>query len=319
MTSFYRRQILQEALSIVWRKKYLWFIGFFAGLVSFGGEADFFFRNVNAIDQLQKYLIAIRETVKAGQADFFFHQVRQFITQNPSTALSYLAILVLLLAVFVWLIITSQATLIRITGRTSQKKSTGLFDGLAAGSMKFWPLVTINVIGKLFVWAVWLILAGIPAIVYFMNGQFIWAVLTSLGWFLVTIPFSIIISFLMKYAAAYIVLRDEAAVQSLRDGWKLFRGNWLVSLELAFLVYLFNLVVSVVVAGVALLFIQPFTPIGLTSLLVVLAIVLGFVSSFSYAAWTLVFLKLVEGKAESKIERWTTNLVNFAGPKKIAD
>ena len=317
MASISRRQVLQEALNIVWRKKYLWFIGFFAGLVSYGGEADFFLRNVNAIDQVQKYLTAIRDTVKAGQADFFFNQVKVFIVQNPTSAISYIAIVLLLTAVFAWLIITSQAALVRISGRLDQKKSTGLFDGLAVGSGRFWQLVTVNVIGKLFTWALWVALAGIPAVIFFYNGQTIWAIITSLGWFLVTIPFSIVISFLMKYATAYVVLHEDSAVISFRDGWKLFKNNWLLSLEFAFLIYLFNLVVSIVVAGVALLFIQPFSVAGLSALLFILAVVLGFVSSFSYSAWTIVFLRLLEGKMESKIGRWSANLANFAGPKKV--
>lgn len=318
MASFYRRQILQEALTIVWRKKYLWFIGFFAGLVAYGGEADFFFRNANAIDSLKNYLVAIRETVQAGDADFFLGQLRQFIADNPTSALSYLAIIVLMAAVFAWLIIISQATIVRIVGRVAQKKPTGLFDGLATGSTKFWSILTMNIIVKLFNVALIVILAIIPAIVYFLNGRFVWALITSLSWFVITIPISIVISFLMKYALSYITLNDVPAVQSLRDGWKLFRQNWLVSLELAFLIYIFNLVVSVVVAGVSLLLIDPFTPVGLVTLLLVLAAVLGFVSAFSYAAWTITFLKLQEGKAESKLEHWTNNLVNFAGPKKIA-
>ena len=35
MTSFYRRDVLKQALSIIWRKKYLWFIGLFAGLTAY--------------------------------------------------------------------------------------------------------------------------------------------------------------------------------------------------------------------------------------------------------------------------------------------
>lgn len=317
MAQFSRRQIFLDALAVIWRKKYLWFIGFFAGLVAYGGEADFFFRNVNAVDSLKNYLVAIRETVQAGDADFFIGQVREFVATYPTSTLAYLAIVVLLAAVFAWLIIISQATIVRIVGRYAQRKPAGLFDGLAAGAGKFWSILSMNIIVKLFNLALGVVLAGIPAVIYFLGGQFSWAVITSIGWILVTIPISIIISFLMKYALSYITLRDDSAVQSLRHGWRLFKDNWLVSLELAFLIYFFNVLVSIVVAGVTLLFIQPFSPLGLTALLIVLAVVLGFVSAFSYAAWTIIFLKLQEGKAESKLGRWTTSLVNFAGPKKV--
>ncbi|MBI3573140.1 MAG: hypothetical protein HY092_02990 [Candidatus Kerfeldbacteria bacterium] len=316
MPSFYRREVLQRALDIVWRKKYLWFIGLFAGLATYGGEGDILFRNFGSIDSLQHRIVVLRQQIHDGQVANFFHQLRDLFTHHPSTAFSYLAIVVLLAAVFVWLVIVSQAAIIRIVGRTAEKKASGIFDGLATGTEKFWPILLVNIIAKLLTWALWVVLAGIPATVYFLRGNFAWAVIMSLGWFAVTVPLSIIISFLTKYATAYITLEDHNANQALRQGWKLFADNWLVSLEIAGLVYIFNLVVSFLVTAVAVYSIQPYSWFGLSSLLFVLALELAFLSAFSYSAWTFVFLKLVEGKAESKIGRWTTRLVDFAAPKK---
>lgn len=317
MASFYRREIIQQALSIIWRKKYLWFLGLFAGLVAHGGEPDLLFRSTNSITWLQDNVTALRDVVQSGDADQFFRQLQSFFTTYPANAIGFVgAILLTLIAIF-WLVIVSQAALVRIIGRTAEKKPTSMFEGLAAGAGRFWPLVGVNVITKLFTWALWIILAGLPAIAFFVTGDRAWVITFSVGSLLVTLPLSMIASFLTKYAIAFVVLEEANVVDSLRRAWRLFRTNWLVSIELAILVYVINLAAAIVVASVTLLFFQTLTSFTeFFALLFVLAVVHSFVSTFSYAAWTVTFQKLLLGKGESKIGAWTTRLTNFIETKK---
>ncbi|MBI2984069.1 MAG: hypothetical protein HYY50_00330 [Candidatus Kerfeldbacteria bacterium] len=317
MPYFYRREVFQQALDIIWRKKYLWFLGFFAGLAAHGGEPDLLFRNTNSLRWLQDSVAILRDVVRGGQADQFLANLRLFFNNYTLNAVGYLAVLILILVVILWLVIVSQSAIVRVVGRASQKKQTSLFDGLATGTEKFWSLLTVNVVTKLFTWALWIIVAGIPAIAFFVTGQAAWAITFSLGSLLVTLPISIVVSFLTKYAIAAITLGGTDTIGGLRQAWKIFRDNWLVSIELAVLIYLFNLAVVLVVAGVTLLVVQTVTSFReFFTLLTVLAIVHSFVSAFSYAAWTTVYQKLLISKGESQLGYWTTKLTNFIQPKR---
>ncbi len=317
MASFYRREVLQQALAIIWRKKYLWFLGLFAGLVAHGGEPDLLFRSTNSISWLQDNLGGLREVVQSGEADAFLNQLKSFFTTYPANALGFVGAIGLTLVAIFWLVIVSQAALVRIIGRTAEKKPTSLFEGLAAGAERFWPLVGVNVITKLFTWSLWIILAGLPAIAYFVTGERAWIVTFSLGSLLVTVPLSVLVSFLSKYAIAFITLADASVIDGLRRAWNLFRANWLVSIELAILVYAINLGAVIVVAGVTLLLFQTIASFTEFFILVfVLALAHAWISAFSYSAWTITYQKLLAGKGESKIGAWTTRLTNFLETKK---
>ena len=317
MASFYRREVIQRALEIIWRKKFLWFLGFFAGLATYGGEINFLISNINSIDVPQRIVGGLRDAAAKGQIDNFFDQLRLVFRLYPGQAFGFVVLLLLIAAAIIFFVIISQAAIMRIVGRTAEKKAGSLFDGLANGASKFWSLFNVNLISRLFVVALAVIFAGIPGIVYYLNGNFGWAVTMSISWFIIFVPVSLVVSLLTQYAIAYISLEDQTAPQAMRNGWKLFRENWLVSLEMAFVIFAFNLLVVVMITALALFAVSPYTLRGFLFLMGVLSLELGFLSAFTYASWTILFQRLQEGRQESKLGAWTSRLVNFAGPKKI--
>lgn len=327
MASFYRREILQRALDVLWRKKFLLFFGFFAGLFAHGGEPDLLFRDFNSLGKVQQYVGAVRSVIQTGEVGKFAHAFKNFIVQEPLQALSVAVVTVLLVVIVVWLVFVSQAAVVRVVARTAEKKSTGLIDGLATGTTKFGALFVVNVITKLFTWGLWVIVAGVPAIIFLLTENAAWKVVMAVASIIVTLPISMIVSFITKYAVAAIALEDAGAMAALRKAWRLFRANWLVSVEVSVIIYLLSLAFNYVVLGVTLV---TFNPVTLTDqntlfislrdlglILVVLAVVHSIISTFSYAVWTIVYLRLNEGRAESKLSQWTTKLVNLAGSKRI--
>ncbi len=320
MASFYRRQVLQQALSIVWRKKYLWFLGFFAGLFAYGGETDILFRNTSSPSWLQDNLAAFREVVQAGGADKFLEALKNFFTGNFLYALGFLAAILLTMVAVFWLVFISQGALVRIVGKSDERKPTGLFDGLSVGGDTFWRIVGLNIITKLFIWGMWVILAGLPAIAYFLYKQPQWLTTFTIGALLVSLPVTIIVSFLTKYATAFIVLGGQNIIESLRKAWRMFTQNWLVSIELAIIIYFINLAATIVVAGIVTLLIP--TPGSFTELFIILgslALVYAIESAFSFACWTIIYRRLLEGKPGSRIGAWTSRLTNFMEDRKTIE
>ena len=55
----------------------------------------------------------------------------------------------------------------------------------------------------------------------------------------------------MKYAIAYVVIKGSGFVEAVKLGWQLFVKNWLVSLEMAFILFFINFAVGF---GLLLLF-----------------------------------------------------------------
>lgn len=316
--AFTRREVFQRALEIVWRKKYLWFLGFFAGLVAHGGEPDLLFRPTSSLTTVRDYLTGLRDATQSGDWDRFVDSLRDFVASYPLNTIGIVLVGIILFVTILWLVIVSQSAIVTVVGRTFQKKLATLFDGLAAGAAAFWPVVTINVLAKLLTWSLWVIVFGIPAIVFLISGTTAWSLIASIGSLVVTLPVAIGISFLTKYAINGIVLQGLDPVSAIRHGWNLFKANWLMSMEIAVLVFLVNIAVVYVVAGVAVLTVQSITSwTELSILLVALGFVYAFVSVFSYSVWTIAYLKFLEGTPESAIGRWTSRLVSFVQPKKI--
>lgn len=314
MASIYRREVLQQALAIIWRKKYLWFIAFFAGLASYGGEINFLFRKLNAVTTFQTYLVAVRSVFVEGKAHPYLQQFQSVFQQSPGSVIGYVVLVMAMLAVIFWLMFVSEGALMRIVGRTQEKKTNSFFDGISTGTEKFWSIIQVNVIGLLFGWATWIVVAGLPATIYFVSGNAAWSEVARVG-AIISVVASAVISLVIQYATAGIVLRNLTAMQSVIDSWRLFRRNWLVSLEMAIIIFLVNLLVLIVTFGIYDVLGLFFSVTGLIILFSLLAIEFAALSAFSYSAWTIMYLQLVSGSAHSKIGEWTTQLVNFSNKK----
>ncbi len=314
MASFYRREVLQQAWAIIWRKKYLWFIAFFGGLASYGGEVNFLFRKFNAVATFQSYLVAIRKLFVEGKAQTYLHQFTHVFQQAPGVILGYLGVGLAILVIGLWLMFVSQGAVIRIVGRSQEKKSSDFLDGVATGAEKFWAIVQLNIIAVLLGWAGWIIVAGLPATIYFLSGQVAWAEIARVG-AVVSVLLSAIITLVTQYSTAAVILRGLSPVPALADSWKLFRRNVAVSIEMALIIFLINLGILVVSFGIFDAFGLFFSAAGLITLLVLIAVEFGALSAFNLSAWTILYQKLVAGRVNSKIGEWTTQLASFAKNK----
>ncbi len=314
MASFYRREVLQQAWAIIWRRKFLWFIGFFAGFATYGGEVNFLFRKFNAVTTFQQYLIALRGLFVEGKAQTYVHRFESVFTQTPWTVLGYVGVALVIIVVGLWLMFVSQGAIMRIVGRSQEKKATGFFDGISTASEKFWSIVQVNIIGLLLGWGAWIIVAGLPAVIYFSSGHTAWAGVARVGVIASTLA-STVITLLMQYATAAIVLRDLKPLAAMADSWRLFSRNILVSLEMAIVIFLINLGVLLVTFGIYDVLGLLYSVAGFIILLFLIAIEFAALSAFSLSAWTIMYQKLVAGSAHSKIGEWTTQIVNFSTKK----
>lgn len=309
------RSILGQAWAVIWRRKYLWFVGFFAGLSTYGGEVNFLFRKSNSVVALQGLLDGIRDAIRGGDVERFWTATKNLWSNNVGPMFSYSLAALVVAALVIWLVIMSQAAIVRIVGREQQGKPTSLFDGIYTGMQKFWTLLQVNIVALLVGWGLWVILAGVPAAAYLISGHVAWSSAAHFGSILSTIT-TVILLFLLQYATAGVVLNDQTLIPALVGSWRLFRRNVMASLEMAIVLFTITFVFSLAILGAAALLVNIYTVGGFISMLVILALVYAFFSAYGFTTWSLFYLRLLEGKGGSKLSQWTTQIVNFATQKR---
>jgi hypothetical protein len=313
------RGVLGQAWQNAWRNKYLWFFGLFAALLGSGAE----FRMMSETGSEDGLIPVLKDLSETGifSAQGWANLGRLMAEEPVSIIIIFLAFLLLaVVGIFVlWLSVVSQGALVNNTSLFKYGKSHNFRLGLEAGISKFWPVFGLNAFLKISVFLVYLLLAGL---FFKVLPQVSWGGILFICFFVVFVPVVVVLSFILKYAIAYVVVRQESFGESLRQGWLLFRNNWLVSLEMAFILFLVNFLAVVFLALLFLVLAIPFVFIMLVFsglavtfsfwflflasafLYVFLAMWLAAVlTTFQVSAWTILFIELVSRGGVSKLVR----------------
>lgn len=302
----YYTSIIRAATEITWRYKFLWFFGIFASFTGNGEEYDILVRNFNTVENMQTNLELLGKLKDNGQLAIGWNNIMDYISGN---LLSFFLLVFVILAIFfliIWLITVAQASIIAAASQHEKKKKVDLLDLFWSGHGYFWRIFVVNVYAKLILFGV-LILLGTPLAIAFVNtGSLGYAILLSLLAFVLLVPVNIMFSFLTKYAAAFVVIKGYRANEAFMAAMKLFFQNWLVSLEMALLLFLINFGVSFVVIGLLTYAGLPFSPVGFIFFTFAVVFVGSVLATFQFSSWTLLFSRLVEGKSFSKLARWFT-------------
>lgn len=322
------RKIFKEALHATWKNKYLWFFGLFAALFGANGDYEIISRFLTGDSSVFGWR-AIQETnVLTVQT---FNTVSDFMTEDPLSFIltMFVALFVLVLIIFlVWLATVSQAALVTSAASISSGKESGFKAGVEAGGRNFWPVFALNIFNKALISVIFLIV-GLPLAL--SAGRSLAAYnFFYLLIFVVFVPLAIIASFIVKYAIAYKVIKGRTIIDSLKKSWQLFIENWLVSVEMAFILFFLNFFYGLAVLLLMLVLAVPFLFLALafyylTSfvgfwLVATFALVLfflliaaagSFIAAFQIYSWTSLFVELTGRGATAKIVR----LVNGWGGK----
>jgi len=319
---FSYRSLLKQAWNIIWKHKYLWFFGLFASLTAIGGSVEYqliaqkFSQNLvnSSYDSLNGIILLgeILEDLYLG-----IIQVFQYDFWSILNAITFSLISLTLLFVFIWLAITSQAALVyKVKRILSPKKKTndlGIRQGLTVGHQHFWTVLGLNILIKILISLAFFIIS-LPLLFMLLNDTSVLVVAYTIL-FVVFVPVAVSLSLLVKYAIAYHVLNGKPLVASLEAGWKLFKNNWLVSLEMAIILFIINFLVSLGILLLLSIFVFPLfwmslilqmTGVIMVTLLVslVVVVILGSgLTAFQISAWTSLFLRLEDSGATAKLER----------------
>jgi len=323
---FYRN-ILKQAWQLTWRNKYLWWFGIFAALLGNGGEFEILFNNTGA-NPSQALFPAWQRIFSTGVfSGRTLTNIGNLLKQDTLNIILILVACLIVLAIclfLVWLVIVSQAAVVNNSAAVIKQKKYTLKDGLDSGILNFWPVLVLNIIIKAAIYVL-LVAISLPAI--FFQGNFN-ANLFYIIALVIIAPVAIILSFIMKYAVAYVVINKSKVVSAIKQSWRLFKENWLISFEMAIILFFINLLVGLAIVLVILVLAVPFLFLGLifyysfslvgswliavlafASFLFIVVTVGAALAVFQISSWTGLFLELEKKSGISKLVRLVNNMV----------
>ncbi|MBU2228831.1 hypothetical protein KJ810_00315 [Patescibacteria group bacterium] len=324
------RDIIKEAWQITWRRRFLWFFGLFAVLLGNGGEYEILFQNIDAVSNQQTLIYNLQNISNTGQLQTYWDNIASYFSNYTASSIGIFVLVLAIFVLIVWLVVISQAGLIDSTLKIKAGKKADLESGFQAGRKYFSPIFILNLISRVFVYTL-LFLIGIPLVYLFLSKESLgWNIAFSIVSFIILVPISIIISFVIKYASAFVVHKGQGVGAALRNGWKLFIKNWLISIEMAFVVLLINFslglgliiflgIVAIPFVLLGIIFYLVGTSVGVYVLGVVATVVLiaaafivgAFIAAFQFVAWTLLYRRLLGDKDTSKIIRLFKRLPDY--------
>lgn len=318
------RHILGRAWHNTWHSKYLWFFGLFVMLLGNGGEYEVIVRAMRGEADINFFAgFKGLMTNPLFSLEGISNMGHRFITE-PFSALLSLLVLLLVLAIIcflVWMAIISQAAIVNNTALSIGQKKHDLGKGIAAGLKYFWPVLSFNFLIKLVIFAglfivTWPLLMVVGKASFLLNGIL----------FIVLIPLAMSVAFILKYAIAYTVIRKYNFSKALKSGWLLFKNNWLVTLEMGFILFFITIFIGLLMFLVFLVLSTPFilflllfkqlvfasafwTLLFFALIMLLLMVMFAgmLLATFQTSAWTVLFVELESKGGVSKIVRFFNN------------
>jgi hypothetical protein len=326
------RKILSQALKITWRYKYLWFFGVFAAILGSGGEYEILINSFSG-DPKQAIFPALQKVAETGVfSSKTLVNIGHIAQNDPLSLLSLLAIyigILALMAFLFWLAVISQSVLVNSAAAYQSGRKPNLAPNfgervrasVAKVKDKFWQVLGLNLLVKAVLYASF-ILVSLPIIFTITKPEFLFYKVLYFVLFILFIPFALSLSLLTKYSIAYVILKNNKFLEAIKSSWELFKENWIISVEMAFILFLINFLASLVLILAVLSLAVPFLFLGyVTSVIIgsagawfiivlafialLSAVVLGgaVISTFQISSWTCLFSELTNKGATSKIER----------------
>lgn len=323
------KQLFQESLAIVWRMKTLWILGFFAILFSGSVEGDLYFNFLTNSKNPIYDLVQISSTGVFNQ-DFLINFQNSFLKDVNSSSVMifvFFGIVILLLLILV-LSITSQLVIMKKTGdslKLANIKNINIADLIINGVKEvksgIFSAALLNIAFKIIVFIVF-ILITLPVMMSVDKPGLIYDLWYLLS-FIILLPSTIIFSFFIRYATAGIAIHGLNLKEAISNSWRILKNNWLISVEVSFMVFLINIfsvfIILLILAAViiplwliAMSVFEVFGPklyvfsIGFSYLLLFFVYLTcsAILSTFNVVVWANMYQKLNKNNISGKIKNF---------------
>ncbi len=321
MTSVYR-PILKIAWQIMWKAKYLWWLGLLAALIGPGNAINIVVDNFSTMSDVNTTLPKLKLLHEGGFLEGVAGRIKDLFVNLDVYSIILMIILLALFLFILWLAVASQVGLIQGGYKEYRKQPSDFVTAFRAGKQSFWPALLINILGKALIQGI-LFLVGLPlAFLYLYQSGEGWQTVFTILAFIILIPLAVIVSFIIRYALMFLVIKKEKVWLAIASAWKLFIKHWIVSLEMAILLFLVNLAFGIVMILSAIVLALPLSLLlytfyvlkvggvifaGVIITLVLVAVLMfwlgALLSVYQSVAWVIIFDRLTESQVYSKLVR----------------
>ena len=234
-------EALRHAWHMTWHHPRLWILGFMAALIGSGGIFEF----------VSNFFVSI----SGGEARSLFEGWEQNVTLSGFGVVLSVVMLLAILALLVGLVallVSAQGGLIYAVKRVEDKASVHIGKLFRRGKRHLRDLLILN-IAKILILGLLLYVMNTLSSYYIGNAD-VGLTILFLIVSLVVLLAGLLVSFLVIYAACYVMLHERKWKEAALDAWALFSRHWLVSIEMALVLFFVGvLFVVVAVAGISVL------------------------------------------------------------------
>lgn len=321
------REVVQQSWKFTTTQPALWIFGLFAiFLFGIGGEIDRYLRYVSNIMRPDSILNPQFWMQSAWVR--FITNTAQALEAGNTQVISFVILFVLSCCAVLYMIMVAQGALIYAAGhRASHRHGLSFSAAYTQGAQHAVTLFFLNLISGLIITVCSFLLVSsvmnaTPGATW-LESHSIVVVASSL----VFIPLVLIVSFISRYAANYIVLEKKHLLPAIQSALNLLRRNWLITIEMALYVFVLTILGNIgIVLGITLLtmpyitseFIMAgvFTSSAIFNMIFVSGIMYALVlilfssifSTWQWVAWVILFQRL-------HTEKHTGKLVRILSPK----
>ncbi len=327
--SFYQR-IITDAWRVAWQHKHLWVFGFFATSVGFGGVTEALFSSSDKVYAFFPAIASGKTGLQMIPGIAAMQTIVKFTSFPILSILLFLVMMGLFVGVFLWMGNVAAGALVSSVKKIEKGAEPTFSEGLKAGSEKFWRVLGANILTQpiIFVGSLLttttlnvLILDHTVASGIFYVGTFILFVLLAVS-----------ASVAAVYSTCFVVNKNQPLVPALFAGWKLLHDHWLVTLEMAFFLFLSSLGIGLSAVLASLIISVPFIFLLLivsmmhlsaastlvlmvaSGLMLAMIVCVGsFITVFQVSAWTLLWGEMTERQPLSKLRRLARHISPHLG------
>lgn len=300
------RSIFKQAFITAWQHKYLWFFGLFATMLASNFEIELVSRFLNREDTLFAWQKWTDTGIFSMQT---IHNLSELARINTTSFISLVIFVLILLVLFValiWISIVSQVALVSNTHKATGAKLSAADRrhdtsvGFQEGRRYFWPALGINVLVRVIVYG----LAALTLLpVLFRTSPGIIDNLVYLVFFIVFLTIALSLALIAKYAVAALVIKRQPFSQAIASAWQLYWDNWLLSIEMAFILFAVSVAASLAIIIAVLVAAIPLALLYLLSYLIgnfviyIILIILGILVSLGIIVIGGSFITVVQTSA----------------------
>ncbi len=300
-----QKKAIQYAFSIIWENKKLWLLGILASFTGAMEEASLLTRATTAGSgsYALSFWQELQQTKNFSQTGL--HGLQNLISRNPFSffqIILFLSIALIVAGAIIWASLASQGSIIYIAQNPNAIKKNTLREMLSFGKKKFWQILWLNIFAKI------LIFLFLLSTHFLLATQSSYIFLSSVA---LTLIVYVAISFFIKYAACGIMVKHHSIFSALKYSFRACKKNIISSFGLSLLLFAISAATLVLGTLATLIISIPFLAIMAAAFFLHMSgiiifvfllflfvatvfffILQGFLSAFSWCAWTHMFAQL---------------------------